>query len=68
MADPKLANVPVLIFANKQDLATALPADEITVALDLHKIRDHPWQIQGCSAMNGNGLDEGLKWLVQAIK
>lgn len=68
LADPKMANVPVLIFANKQDLASALPADEVTVALDLHQIRDHPWQIQGCSALTGQGLDEGLKWLVQSIK
>ena len=68
LADPKMANVPVLIFANKQDLATALPADQVTVALDLHQIRDHPWQIQGCSALTGQGLDEGLKWLVQSIK
>lgn len=66
--DPKLANAPVLIFANKQDLATALPPDEVTVSLDLHKIRDHQWQIQGCSALTGEGLDDGLKWLVQSIK
>jgi ADP-ribosylation factor-like protein 3 len=68
LADTKLANVPVLIFANKQDLSIALPPDQVTVSLDLHKIRDHAWQIQGCSALSGNGLDDGLKWLVQAIK
>ncbi|KAH0794229.1 ADP-ribosylation factor-like protein 3 [Histomonas meleagridis] len=68
LKDEKLANIPVLIFANKQDLATALPADEITISLELHKIRDHPWQIQGCSAITGEGLSDGLKWLVQSIK
>ena len=66
--DEKLANVPVLVFANKQDLATAEDPDEITVALELHKIRSHPWQIQGCSALNGDGLEDGLKWLCQSMK
>jgi ADP-ribosylation factor-like protein 3 len=68
LADAKLAKAPVLVFANKQDLATALPPDRVTVALDLHRIRDHAWQIQGCSALSGQGLDDGLKWLVQSIK
>lgn len=68
LADEKLKNVPVLIFANKQDLATALQADEITKHLELHNIRDRQWQIQGCSAMNGQGLDDGLKWLIQSMK
>jgi ADP-ribosylation factor-like protein 3 len=68
LGSAKIGPCPVLIFANKQDLATALPADQVTVALDLHKIRDHPWQIQGCSALKGTGLEEGLKWLVQTIK
>jgi ADP-ribosylation factor-like protein 3 len=67
LGSPKIGPVPVLIFANKQDLATALPADQVTVALDLHKIRDRQWQIQGCSALKATGLDDGLKWLVQVI-
>jgi ADP-ribosylation factor-like protein 3 len=68
LGDTKMSNVPVLVFANKQDLATALDPDRVTVALDLHQIRNHPWQIQGCSALTGKGLDDGLRWLVQAIK
>ena len=63
-----MKNVPVLIFANKQDLVTALPADQISTALDLSQYRDRPWQIQGCSALTGDGLDVGLKWLMQTLK
>ena len=66
--DEKLKNAPVLIFANKQDLATSLPSDQITVSLDLHKIRNRKWQIQGCSAITGEGLDLGLQWLMQSLK
>lgn len=68
LADEKLKGVPVLIFANKQDLVTALPPDQIAVALELHGIRDRAWQIQGCTAMTGDGLDDGLKWLVQSVR
>lgn len=68
LSDEKLKGVPVLIFANKQDLATAETPDKIAVDLELHNIRDRQWQIQGCSAIKGEGLDDGLKWLVQTMK
>ncbi|AWP17962.1 putative ADP-ribosylation factor-like protein 3 [Scophthalmus maximus] len=49
--EEKLSGVPVLIFANKQDLLTAAPASEIAEGLNLHTIRDRMWQIQSCSAL-----------------
>ena len=35
LADPKMANVPVLIFANKQDLPGALSGEELKKVLEL---------------------------------
>jgi signal recognition particle receptor subunit beta len=32
MAEEKLAQVPLLVFANKQDLMTAMPPQEVTCA------------------------------------
>eukprot|EP00392_Amoebophrya_sp_AT5.2_P013053 g13164.t1 len=65
LQEDKLANVPLLIFANKQDLLQALPADEIAEELSLHNIRDRTtWTIQACSAKEGEGLQEGMEWLV----
>ena len=64
--------MPVLIFANKQDLATASPASEIAEGLNLHTYRDRQWQIQACSAVSGEGvqvstvkleLDQMIDWL-----
>jgi ADP-ribosylation factor-like protein 3 len=52
----KLAKVPVLVYANKQDLSSSLPASEISEAMDLHSIRERAWQIQPCSAKTGEGL------------
>lgn len=63
-----MAGVPLLIFANKQDLVHAAPADEIAEILDLTCIRDRSWQIQGCSAKEGAGLREGMEWLMKQIK
>lgn len=57
LTDEKLNNVPILVFANKQDLVHAASASEIAQSLNLHLIKDRPWQIQACSAI----LDEGVK-------
>lgn len=58
--EEKLSGVPVLIFANKQDLLTAAPASEIAEGLNLHTIRDRMWQIQSCSALTGEGIQVSL--------
>merc|ERR1719331_1820050 len=50
LAEDKLGGVPLLVFANKQDLLQATPAEEISESLQLGHIKDRPWQIQACSA------------------
>jgi len=56
LSDDKLAGVPVLVYANKQDLALAAQASDIAQELNLHLIRDRPWQIQACSGIRGEGI------------
>eukprot|EP00796_Vickermania_ingenoplastis_P005975 gene5975-4284_t len=56
--------VPVLVFANKQDLSTAKDPDAIASALQLSECRDRVWHIQGCSAKNRQGLEEGIAWIL----
>ncbi|GFR41584.1 hypothetical protein Agub_g2305 [Astrephomene gubernaculifera] len=68
LQDEKMTGVPLLVFANKQDLVTASPADEIAESLDLTSIRDRPWQIQACSARTGSGLKEGMEWVMKQVK
>merc|ERR1719329_1846368 len=60
--EEKLSHIPLLIFANKQDLASSMAASEITTNMD---IRDRPYTVQGCSAKTGEGLQEGMEWLVE---
>ncbi|XP_029425516.1 ADP-ribosylation factor-like protein 3 isoform X1 [Nannospalax galili] len=62
LEEEKLSCVPVLIFANKQDLLTAAPASEIAEGLNLHTIRDRVWQIQSCSALTGEGIQQPIKY------
>jgi ADP-ribosylation factor-like protein 3 len=68
LEESQLAGIPLLVFANKVDLMMAIPADEISETLTLHMIRDRPWSIVGCSAKTGEGLQEGLEWLIHVIQ
>ncbi|MGH0118282.1 UNVERIFIED_CONTAM: hypothetical protein FKN15_049303 [Acipenser sinensis] len=65
--EDNLKAVPVLIFANRQDLVTAAPASEITEGLNLHTYRDREWQIQACAALSGEGLQDGMNWICNTI-
>ena len=67
LAEELLGGVPLLVFANKQDLEMALDAPEIMEALELNAISDRTWNIQACSAMTKEGLNEGLTWLIETI-
>ncbi|XP_055087785.1 ADP-ribosylation factor-like protein 3 [Periophthalmus magnuspinnatus] len=65
--DDQLAAVPLLIFANKQDLMTAPSAAELAESLRLQSIRDRMWQIQACSALTSEGLQDGMSWVCKNI-
>lgn len=65
--EPKLEKVPVLIFANKQDIETSLSPDEIMKLMELEEIANRPWSINACSAIQGEGVKEGMQWLVEVI-
>ena len=65
--EEKLNGVPLLVFANKQDLLSALPASDLSVGLNLTAIKDRAWQIAPCSAKTGEGLAEGMQWLVKVV-
>ena len=42
--------------------------DHVTEALSLHSIKTHDWQIQPCCALTGDGISEGLDWIVARVK
>ncbi|PAV89173.1 hypothetical protein WR25_06178 [Diploscapter pachys] len=68
LEESKLDGVPVLVFANKQDLPLAARSSEISSRLKLTEIRDRNWHIQGCSAVTNEGIKEGINWVADVIK
>jgi len=67
LQDEELKNAKILVYANKQDLPGALSPKEIAGQLELHKLNTD-WHIQGSTAVNGDGLYEGLDALSNMLK
>ncbi|EED96017.1 adp-ribosylation factor like protein 3 [Thalassiosira pseudonana CCMP1335] len=67
LSEDKLEGVPLLVLANKQDLLNSLSAEEIGEGLNLLSIRDRTWNIQPCSAMDGEGIKDGMDWIMENV-
>ena len=67
IAHPALKNATILIFANKQDLTGAKDTNTLIQEYEFYKIKEHIWHIQSCSALNGDGLLTGIKWLSEQL-
>ncbi len=55
MTEDALKKVPLLVYANKQDLQFALEAEEVLEKLSLMEIQERTWNIQACSALTKEG-------------
>ncbi|KAJ2559880.1 ADP-ribosylation factor-like protein 2 [Coemansia sp. RSA 1933] len=63
----RLAGAALLVFANKQDIQGAMSEDAIRGALELDSLDTHHWAIHACSAVTGDNLLDGIKWIVDDI-
>lgn len=60
--------IPVLVLANKQDLDGAMSALEVEKVLALHELSSSTLHhTQGCSALDGQGLQPGLEKLHEMV-
>ncbi|KAK3251159.1 hypothetical protein CYMTET_39490 [Cymbomonas tetramitiformis] len=64
----ELKRVPLLFFANKMDIPSALTPVECAQLLKLDDITDKPWQIVPSNALSGEGLQKGVDWLAEFIQ
>ena len=64
----KLAGATLLIFCNKQDMDGALTMEEIGEILEVEKIEKRHVSILPCSGITGDGLLDGVEWLVSDVK
>ncbi|KAF3692702.1 ADP-ribosylation factor-like protein 14 [Channa argus] len=64
-----LKEVPLVVFANKQDLPGAVGPDTLSLRLNLERMCEgRAWFIQPCSATTGMGLEEGFRRIVYLMK
>jgi len=63
-----MKNVPLLVFANKQDLPQASNVATIIDKLNVRSLKLNNWHVQGCSAVTGEGLIEGFQSLSQMLQ
>ncbi|KAL2540140.1 GTP-binding protein 1 [Abeliophyllum distichum] len=63
-----LQGAPLLILANKQDLAEAVSVEELSRYLDLKKLDERLYTFQAVSAIDGLGIKESVNWLVDAME
>ena len=66
--DDRLIDTCLLILANKQDIPGSISIVELAEKLGLYKLKRRQWYIQGTSAINGKGLEEGFTWLADMVK
>ncbi|GMR33971.1 hypothetical protein PMAYCL1PPCAC_04166 [Pristionchus mayeri] len=66
--DPEMADVKILVYANKQDLRSAISPTELTHKLNLHGLKGRDWYVQASNATTAEGLLEGLEWLERELR
>merc|ERR1712224_246833 len=67
LEEDDLQGATLLVLANKQDLPNSMPAAEVVDKLGLHSLKSRKWFIQSCCATTGDGLYEGLDWMVTTL-
>ncbi|UJR14148.1 hypothetical protein I4U23_001142 [Adineta vaga] len=67
LTDREMRNISLLVLCNKQDISGSMQPDEVRQVLHLDKLT-RSYAIMPCSALNGNGLSEGLRWLSKHCK
>lgn len=57
---------PILFFANKMDLPSALTPVACMEELELDEL-DKPWHITASNALTGKGVEHGVQWLAEQL-
>jgi len=68
LEEEELRKAVLCVFANKQDMEGAMTATEVSNALGLSSLKTRTWSIFKTSATKGEGIEEAMDWLVDALK
>lgn len=66
--EEELKSAILLILANKQDLPQAMSIADVHKALGLDALKNRTFQIFKTSALKGDGLEEAMEWLSNALQ
>jgi ADP-ribosylation factor related protein 1 len=64
---PQMKRIPLLVVANKQDLPGARSPSELTRDMRFDELEMPIYAIQGMSAIQGKGVEEGMSWLIDQV-
>jgi|UniRef100_A0A6G1S9U0 ADP-ribosylation factor-like protein 1 len=67
LEEEELKKSILLVLANKQDMPNAMSVAEVHQALGLEMLKNRTFQIFKTSAIKGDGLDEAMEWLSNAL-
>lgn len=67
LCEERLAGATLLVLANKQDLPGACCVEEVEELLQLKNLGTRHWNVFGCSAVTGEGMQESFSWVVQDV-
>ncbi|KPJ07941.1 ADP-ribosylation factor-related protein 1 [Papilio machaon] len=70
IASEHLSGVPLLVLANKQDIPDCMGVHTVKPIFNqnAHLIGARDIMLMATSALTGDGVDEGIRWLVDCIK
>jgi len=70
ICNENLVGIPLLILANKQDLPDCMGVREVKPIFNenAHLIGRRDFMVMPISALTGDGIDEGIQWLVESIQ
>ncbi|XP_015368291.1 PREDICTED: ADP-ribosylation factor-related protein 1-like [Diuraphis noxia] len=70
ICNENLGGIPLLILANKQDIPDCMGVREVKPIFNqnAHLIGRRDFMVMPISALTGDGIDEGIQWLVQSIQ
>lgn len=66
--ESRLNKVPILIYANKQDLLSAISEKDVRDAFNLYGNLGHPLHLESTSALTGVNIKKGIEWLLEQLR
>jgi len=67
LEEEELRKAILVVFANKQDIDGCMTVTEVANSLGLSSIKNRKYQIFKTSATKGDGLNDAMEWLSNAV-